>query len=191
MVDRRSLSLTSCLLLLPVAGAALAAEKELAGADTMLTFHKVHLTLENGESVRADVARIADGRVILYDHRALETDALIRPRVEEATRAVDMLEISQLEVRKSYVNTGAAIGVVGGITVLSLILIDLAADSHTADAQGIIAGVTVFGLAGAGIGALTGSMIPRWETVYDPAAGVALKRPPSYEPGVGYRLEEE
>jgi hypothetical protein len=157
----------------------------------MLTFHKVHLTLDNGESVRADVARIADGRVILYDHRAQNVDALIQPRFEVATRAVDMLEVSQLEVRKSHVNTGAAIGAIGGITALSLILIDLAADSHTADAQGIIAGVTFFGLAGAGIGALTGSLIPRWETVYDPAAGVSLKRPPGYEPGVGYRLEEE
>jgi hypothetical protein len=167
------------------------AHAEDATIDSALTFHKVQLTLDSGEKIRADELRIAGDRATLYEYRAEEADMLIRPRTTVEIASLEVPKLARIETRAHSAGTGAAVGAFAGAMSGALWMASETEGASYGRVEYIAISAGVFALTGAAVGGLAGFAFRHWETVYDPAAGVTLPQPrQEYAPGVGYRREQ-
>jgi len=179
---RTALSLVLAL----IAGATPAVAREGSAADSVLSFDRVQITLGNLNKLHADRALVVGDTVILQDLEPLRVRAPIRPRSAESARSLRMDDVARLEVGRSQASTGAIVGACAGVGVFAVLL--------SQAAYGLPWYVFPFGglfaMAGAGVGAVTGSAFHHWEMVYDAERGWRGEARTKYaadEGGVGYR----
>jgi hypothetical protein len=171
----------------------------LAGQRVRITSARYDLRRQGGQvlSVNAESVTVRFERARTVDHRkvmSVDTLALLNG-------AVDRWEVSRGAVRRTRAGAfiGLGVGTVVGWYVgtstyeecvpESFLAFNCVLTFGSAEVQGL-AGAMAFGLIGAGVGGLVGSLIrsERWEELPRAPAAVALRSLPDGRLGVGVRL---
>ena len=155
-----------------------------------VSFDRVLITFNSGHKLEGDRIQIVGDSVVVQDLEPLKVRAPIRPRSTESVQPFALSEITRIESGKNQASTGAIVGACAGVGVFVLALATADGGQAPYSTVVLIPFAGLFALAGAGVGAVPGSLFHHWQTVYDAErkweASTQIKHRAD-RGGVGYR----